>query len=114
MQLSTHLTLLATLALTTTAYNQLSVTLYSDNDCQQHLADITVTADTCATPNPGWSSMQITDAVPLDAAGTLTAYTVNNCGNPAAGSHGYSVSDKGCLKDFGFVANAAGFRDATG
>lgn len=40
--------------------------------------------------------------------GSLSAYEVSNCAGAQGGSHGYDVRQSGCLKDFGFVANAVG------
>ncbi|KAL1852482.1 hypothetical protein Daus18300_012163 [Diaporthe australafricana] len=81
--------------------------LYSDGDCANKIGSANVDSGTCMTWfTPGWSSAKITDDSG-SPAGTLTFYTNNNC---AAGQskHGYSAANFDCLRDFGFVANAAG------
>ncbi|KAK7703187.1 hypothetical protein SLS64_009163 [Diaporthe eres] len=83
------------------------MTLYSDGDCTNELGSANVNSGSCMTWfKPGWSSAKITDDSGSPAE-TLTFYTNNNC---AAGqsSHGYSAANFDCLRDFGFVANAAG------
>ncbi|KAL1884952.1 hypothetical protein Plec18167_001609 [Paecilomyces lecythidis] len=87
------------------------VALFSDGECANYIKTITVRKNSCFTGSDvGWSSMQLV-ATAADfhiTQGTLTAYTKNDCGCPTCGSHGYSYTDLGCLKDFGMVANAVG------
>ncbi|PNP43369.1 hypothetical protein TGAMA5MH_04826 [Trichoderma gamsii] len=86
------------------------VDLFHDGNCQDQFKAITVYGETCYTGSSvGWSSMRVNKYDTL--GGELTAYTKNNCGDPLAGSHGYTVSLGACLKDFGFVANAVGLQD---
>ncbi|GAD98754.1 hypothetical protein PVAR5_7455 [Paecilomyces variotii No. 5] len=87
------------------------VALFSDGECANYLKTVTVRKNSCFTGSDvGWSSMQIVAASANFhiTQGTLTAYTKNDCGCPTCGSHGYSFTDLGCLKDFDMVANAVG------
>lgn len=114
MQLTTYIAALATLALGATAQPGLGqvvgITLYSDPNCQNQVNAISVGSESCSSPSPGFSSMKI-NKLPEQGygGGTLTAYTKNDCGCPTCGSDGYHDEDTGCLKDFGFVANALGW-----
>ncbi|KAK8057941.1 hypothetical protein PG996_011878 [Apiospora saccharicola] len=92
------------------AQGYVTMSLFSDNDCQVPVpgsGSTTVNSGSCDTNvGTGWLSAQITDDRD-SPAGTLTFYTNNNC---AAGqsSHGYSSANFACPNNFGFVANAVG------
>lgn len=109
MMFTSFITAMATLVSFAQA-GSVGVDLFHDGNCQDQFKAITVYGETCYTGSSvGWSSMRVNKYDTL--GGELTAYTKNNCGNPLAGSHGYTVSLGACLKDFGFVANAVGLQD---
>lgn len=96
-----------------------AIAIYSDGDCNDLLQVLTVRKNSCFSGSDigyGWSSMKNLGGNDFWFGGTVTAYTTNSCGCPTCGSHGYDIGDKamyadsgpGCLKDFGFVANAVG------
>lgn len=81
----------------------LTYELFTDGNCEHKLKDLTIDPATCATPSPGWSSMKLVGG---GESKVLTTFVANNCA-ASSGSKGFSAQDKGCLKNFGFVANAA-------
>ena len=97
--------------LATGAWSAVTLNLYQDNNCQDPVpgsGSTTVNSDSCDTnPSTGWSSAKITNNEGV-GNGTVTFYTEDSCrAGPA--SKGFSSNDMGCLKDYGFVANAVGF-----
>ncbi|KAF4968456.1 hypothetical protein FSARC_4150 [Fusarium sarcochroum] len=105
--LFTKTALVMAMAMALIAKADVTFDLFSDGNCQNKIGERTVYAGTCASTNPGFSSMKPTWAS-IGSGSTATAYTQNNCGCPTCGSHGYNPHVDECLKDFGFVANAIG------
>jgi hypothetical protein len=87
----------------------LELLLFSERDCKGQSWSRRVDALTCASTNPGFSSVKIVAKIANLAGGprVVTVYTQNNCGCPTCGSHGYNTIPGQCL-GFDFVGNAIG------
>ncbi|KAK4445809.1 hypothetical protein QBC34DRAFT_383961 [Podospora aff. communis PSN243] len=95
------------LLLAAKAYAGVDIALYQDNDCGLPIPGTGQTYVQSGTCNDhlgtGWMSARIlrTDS----PAGTLTFYSPGGCHGT---NKGFSAQNFDCLRNFGFVANAAG------